>query len=337
MIGVSVIGYGYWGPNVLRNVAEAARAEICSCCDLNPDRLTLATSRYPTLTTTSRFEDVLDDARVDAIAICTPVTTHYPLAKRALESGRHVLVEKPLASSRREAEELVALAAARRKVLMVGHVFVYTGAVRKLKEIISSGEVGNLYYYDCVRVNLGLFQHDVSVVWDLATHDLSVMDYLLPAEPVAVSATGVSHVSGQPQNTAYLTLFYPDNLLGHIHVNWLAPVKVRRTLIGGSQKMLIYDALEPSEQVKVYDRGVDVVNDPEGIHNMLVSYRTGDMWAPRLSTTEALRVEVDHFLQCIEEQTIPLTDGVAGLKVVRILEAATTSMQLRGEVMDLTL
>jgi predicted dehydrogenase len=336
MVGVGVVGYGYWGPNVLRNFAESKGADLRACCDLDGDRLSLAKTRYPAISVTQRFEDLLADDRIDALAICTPVDTHYPLAKRALEAGRHVLVEKPMASSAREANELVELAAAKNRVLMVGHVFAYTGPVRKLKELVDSGHLGEILYYDSVRINLGLFQHDVSVIWDLAVHDLSIVDYLLPEKPAAVSAVGISHVAGQPENTAYVTLFFPGNILGHIHVNWLAPVKLRRTLIGGSQKMAVYDDLEPSEKIKVYDKGVVVKDDPAGIHEMLVGYRTGDMWAPKLDMSEGLRAEVDHFVHCIEDSSTPLTDGMSGLRVVQILEEATASMAQKGTVMTLT-
>jgi predicted dehydrogenase len=335
MIGVAVVGHGYWGPNVLRNLAESSGADLRVCCDLDEGRLTLAKTRYPALTVTTRLEDVLIDNRVDALAICTPVDTHHALAKRALEAGRHVFVEKPLASSVREATELVEIAAKKGLVLMAGHIFAYTGPVRKLKELVTSGHLGEIYYYDAVRVNLGLFQHDVSVLWDLAVHDLAIMDFLLPVQPVAVSAVGVSHVAGQPENTAYLTLFFPGNLLGHVHVNWLAPVKLRRTLLGGSLRMAVYDDLEPSEKVKIYDKGVVVQDDPKGIYEMLVGYRTGDMWAPKLDMREGLRMEVQHFIECIERGTPPLTDGRAGLRVVQILEEATASIRQRGKVMDL--
>jgi predicted dehydrogenase len=219
---------------------------------------------------------------------------------------------------------------------MVDHTFVYTGAVRKIREVVEAGDLGDIYYYDSVRVNLGLFQHDVSVIWDLAVHDLSILDYVLPARPRAVSATGVSHVSGEPENIAYLTLFFDEGLIAHVHVNWLAPVKVRRTLIGGSRKMIVYDDIEPSEKVKIYDRGISVSDQTtEGVYNMLVSYRTGDMWAPKLDLTEALRLEVSHFLDCVARGERPLTDGEAGLRVVRIMEAATRSMREQGRPVEL--
>jgi predicted dehydrogenase len=336
VIGIGVVGYGYWGPNVARNVNECQSAQLVACCDLSIERLKAAKVRYPAVHVATTFDELLSNKRIDALAICTPVDTHDPLAKRAMEDGRHVFVEKPLASSAREAEELVQIAAARNLILMTGHIFAYTGPVRKLKELVTTGHLGEIYYYDAVRVNLGLFQHDVSVIWDLAVHDLSIMDFVLSVQPVAVSAVGASHVAGQPENTAYLTLFFPGNLLGHVHVNWLAPVKLRRTLIGGSLRMAVYDDLEPSEKVKIYDKGVVVKDDPKGIYEMLVGYRTGDMWAPKLDMSEGLRVELEHFVDCVEHGTAPVTDGQAGLRVVRILEEATASIRQRGKVMDLT-
>lgn len=336
MIRVGIIGYGYWGPNVVRNFADAPRARVHSICDTRADRIERAAARYPGVKVTTRADEVIDDGDVDAVAIITPVSTHFGLAMRALEAGKHVLVAKPLAASSEESVRLVEAADHRHLVLMVDHTFVYTGAVRKIREVVAGGELGDIYYYDSVRVNLGLFQHDVSVIWDLAVHDLSILDYVLPDRPCAVSATGVSHVSGEPENIAYLTLFFANTLIAHVHVNWLAPVKVRRTLIGGARKMIVYDDLEPSEKVKVYDRGISVSDQTaEGVYKMLVSYRTGDMWAPRLDLTEALQVGMTHFLGCIDKGDRPLTDGQAGLRVVRILEAAGQSLRQQGRPITL--
>lgn len=336
MIGVGVIGYGYWGPNLVRNFAEVDGAHVVAVCDRRPERLALAKSRYPYIETTDVAMEVVADPRIDAIVIATPVSTHFELARQALRAGKHVLVEKPLAATSDEAERLIEEANRRRLILMVDHTFVYTGAVRKIRELITDGLLGQLYYYDSVRVNLGLFQHDVNVIWDLAVHDLSIMDYVLPQRPVAISATGMSHIPGQPENIAYITLFFADSLIGHIHVNWLAPAKVRRTLIGGSQKMIVYDDLEPSEKVKVYDRGITLTDNPESIYRMLIGYRTGDMWAPQVDMTEALRTEVLHFIRCIEEGERLITDGEAGLRVVRTLEAATRSISDRGQPVELS-
>jgi len=335
-IRVGIIGYGYWGPNLVRNFAEARNAVVDTVCDLSGDRLERAAKRHPGIQTTQHAQDVISNPKVDAIAIATPVSSHFELALRALEAGKHVIVEKPLASTSEQATRLVEAAERRNLVLMVDHTFVYTGAVQKIREIVHSGELGDIYYYDSVRVNLGLFQHDVSVIWDLAVHDLSILDHVLPNRPVSVSATGMSHVGGEPENIAYLTLFFSDNLIAHVHVNWLAPVKTRRTMIGGARKMIIYDDLEPSEKIKVYDRGISVSDmTTEGVYRMLVSYRTGDMWAPRIDLTEALQAEAAHFIRCVEGSEPPLTDGTVGLRVVRMLEAATESMRLQGRPISL--
>jgi predicted dehydrogenase len=279
---------------------------------------------------------LINDAQVDAVVIATPVFSHFDLAMAALKAGKHVLVEKPLAAKSDQARKLVDEAAARKLVLLVDHTFVYTDAVRKVRELIISGQLGEIFYYDAVRVNLGLFQHDVNVIWDLAIHDLSIMDYVLPAKPVAISATGISHVPGQPENVAYITLFFSSAQIAHVHVNWLTPVKVRHTLIGGSEKMILYDDLEPSEKLKVYDKGINVTpGRPEDVYKMLVSYRSGDMWAPRLDNTEALQTEALHFIQCIEKNEQPETDGPAGLRMVNMIEAAETSLRNRGKLVEI--
>ncbi len=335
MIGIGVIGLGYWGPNLLRNVAESPGASLRTMCDVRADRLALAAARYPGVKATRDPGEVINDPSIAAVAIATPVSMHFELAMAALAAGKHVLVEKPLAPSSEQGRRLIDEADRRGLVLMVDHTFVYTGAVRKIGALLASGELGDLYYYDSVRVNLGLFQHDVNVIWDLAVHDLSIVDYVLPARPRAVSATGVSHVAGGHENIAYLTLFYDNNLIGHIHVNWLAPVKIRRTLFGGSQKMIVYDDLEPSEKIKVYDKGITLNNNPERVYQMLVGYRAGDMWAPQLDAAEALRTEIGHFVDCVERGTPPMTDGHSGLRVVRLVEAACASMAARGRLIEL--
>src|SRR5262245_56214497 len=329
MIGIGVVGYGYWGPNLVRNFAEAPGASLVAVCDVRQERLEEARRRYPSARVTEHYADLLSDSNVHAVAIATPVSSHFDLAMRALTAGKHVLVEKPLAATFEQAMRLIDEASRRNRVLMVDHTFVYTGAVRKMRELVVSGGLGDIYYYDSVRVNLGLFQHDASVIWDLAVHDLSIMDYILNLQPGAVSATGMSHIPGEPENVAYLTLFFDGHVIGHIHVNWLAPVKVRRTLIGASCKMIVYDDLEPSEKVKVYDKGI-TLNDGEEKYRMFVGYRTGDMWAPQLDITEALRTEIDHFLHCIEQGEPPITGGEAGLRVVRLLEASTQSVTHHG-------
>jgi predicted dehydrogenase len=335
MIGVGVIGYGYWGPNLVRNFADLAGAAVIAVSDCSPQRLAQAKRRYPSIEAYDDYRGLLANSAVDVVAIATPVSTHFELAMAALEAGRHTLVEKPIASNSEQALRLIDEAERRNRILMVDHTFVYTGAVRKIEELIASGQLGDVYYYDSVRVNLGLFQHDVNVLWDLAVHDLSILDYVLPLRARAVSATGMSHVPGKPENIAYLTLFFDGCLIAHLHVNWLAPVKVRRTLVGGSRKMIVYDDVEPSEKIKVYDKGVTVDENGEGMYQMLIGYRTGDMWAPKVDLTEALRTECAHFIDCVGRNQLPLTDGECGFRVVRILEAATQSMALRGQVVEL--
>jgi predicted dehydrogenase len=319
----------------VRNLMAVPEARVLAVCDVRPERLALAAAAYPGLQTTSDFQAVLADPRIDAVVIATPVSLHYDLARAVLAAGKHALVEKPLAASVEQAQRLIEAAASRRLTLMVGHTFVYTSAVRKIHELMASDGVGQVYYYDSVRINLGLFQRDVNVIWDLAVHDLSILDYVLAARPRAVAATGMSHIPGEPENIAYLTLFFADNLIAHIHVNWLAPVKVRRTLIGGSRKMILYDDVEPSEKVRVYDKGITLDANPDSVYQMLIGYRSGDMWAPRLDVTEALRTEMGHFVECIHTGATPLTGGAAGLRVVRVLEAATQSIRQQGRLVEL--
>jgi len=335
MITVGVIGYGYWGPNLVRNFMKAQGSAVAAVCDMREERLLPLQRLYPTLKTFRDPRELIHETAVDAVVIATPVSSHFELAMAALKAGKHVLVEKPLASNAEQARQLIDEAAARRLVLMVDHTFVYTDAVKKIRDLIASNELGEIYYYDAVRVNLGLFQHDVNVIWDLAIHDLSIMDYVLPAKPIAVSTTGISHVPGQPENVAYITLFFADTQIAHVHVNWLTPVKVRHTLIGGSEKMILYDDLEPSEKVKVYDKGITFTKEPEAVYKMLVSYRSGDMWAPRLDNTEALKTEALHFIDCVENNRTPETDGQAGLRMVTMMEAAERSLRRRGELVEI--
>jgi predicted dehydrogenase len=334
MIGIGVIGYGYWGPNLARNFNECDGARLVAVGDFSPKRLALAAARYPGIRTATDPCELINSPDIDAIAIATPVATHFDLAMAALRAGKHVLVEKPLTTSSEQAIRLIDEAQARRLVLMVDHTFVYTSAVRKMRELVDNGSIGRVYYYDSVRINLGLFQHDVNVIWDLAVHDLSIMEYVVPSRPCALSATGISHVPGGTENIAYMTIFFEDNVLGHIHVNWLAPVKVRRTMLGGSKKMVVYDDVEPSEKIKVYDKGINLSANDD-VHKMLVNYRAGDMWAPHLDMSEALRVEAAEFVRCIETAAKPVTDGEAGLGIVRLLEAATTSMRMQGRLVQI--
>jgi predicted dehydrogenase len=332
VIRIGVIGYGYWGPNLVRNFAECTDAVVCMVCDTRPERLAQVERRYPAVKVTTVPADLYTDPGVDAVVIATPVETHFNLALASLRAGKHVLVEKPITSTSDEASRLIDEARNRNLILMVGHTFVYTAAVRKMKELSESGELGEIYYYDSVRINLGLFQKDVSVLWDLAVHDLAIMDYVLRQRPLSVSCTGLAHLPGRPENIAYMTMFFEGNVIAHVHVNWLSPVKVRRTLVGGSRRMVMFDDLEVSEKIKVYDRGISVNPSPENVYQMLVGYRTGDMSAPQLALTEALSVEAAHFVDCIRQSTTPTTDGEAGLRVVRLLEAASESMAARGRL-----
>jgi predicted dehydrogenase len=337
-ITIGVIGCGYWGPNLLRNFAENEAAELRWICDPDERRLAAMSRRYPAVQTTIDYRRVIEDSEIDALAIVTPVATHFQIAKEALLAAKHALVEKPLTSTVAEADELLKLAARANRTIMVDHTFVYTGAVRKMKEIVQSGELGELLYFDSVRINLGLFQRDINVLWDLAPHDLSIMDYLIERQPDAVSAVGSCHIEPGIENIAYLLMHFPDDFIAHFHFNWLAPVKIRRTLIAGSRKMILYDDIEPTEKVRVYDKGVtsNRTDNREADYQTLVSYRTGDVWAPKLDTTEALRFVVAEFLDSIREARKPLTDGASGLRVVRLLEAAQQSIKTGGRAVLLS-
>jgi len=336
MINLGIIGYGYWGPNLVRNFAETCGARVASVADLDPAKLALVQRRYPGVAVTSNFRDLLNDPAIDAIVIATPVHTHFELAMAALRAGKHVWVEKPMTETSSQARQLVEEAHARQRVLHVDHTFVYTGAVAKMAEMVRAGELGRIYYYDSTRVNLGLFQRDVSVISDLAVHDFSILDHLLQEHPVAVTASGTNHFPGTPENLAYVTLYYESGAIAHTNVSWLAPVKVRQILLGGSERMIKYDDLEPSEKIKVYDKGVSFTDDPAEIKEMRIGYRTGDMCAPKLAVTEALSIECAHFVECIENSTETLTNGRLGLRVVEIIEAANRSMRNKGETVHIT-
>jgi len=335
MINIGVIGHGYWGPNLTRNFAELTRGKLSAVSDLDPEKLKVAARRFPSIKTTTDYQDLVRDPKIDAIAIATPVSTHFELAMAVLKAGKHLWLAKPMTESSLQARKLVDVAEKLNRVFLVDHTFVYTGSIRKMGEIVASGDLGQIYYYDSIRVNLGLFQRDVSVLSDLAAHDFSILDYLLREQAVAVSAGGINHFPGTPENLAYITLFYDSGMIAHINVSWLAPVKVRQVLLGGSKKMVVYNDLEPSEKIKVYDKGVSITDDPRQIQEMRVGYRTGDMWAPKLDSTEALTAEAEHFLDCIEKGETPLTDGRSGLRVVELIEAATSSMHGRGETVHL--
>ena len=333
MLNIGVIGYGYWGPNIVRNFNGIDSARVVSLCDLNDGALGKAKKLYPALSTTTNAADVLTSKDIDAVAIITPVFTHFELAKKALENGKHVFVEKPFTSTVAQAEELVELADKKNLKIMVDHTFLFTGAVRRIKEFIEEGALGKLYYYDSMRVNLGLFQHDVNVVWDLAPHDFAIMDYVIPEKPLALSATGEIHYNGF-EDIAYVTVYCENNVIAHFNVNWLSPVKVRMTLIGGDKKMLVWNDLEADEKLKVYDKGVDI-KTRENVYDLLVSYRSGDAWIPRVQQIEALKAEAEYFVDCITSDKTPMNDGKAGLRVVQMLEAASASIKDKGRLIEL--
>jgi predicted dehydrogenase len=332
-MSIGVIGYGYWGPNVVRNLLSLAQYDLVAVCDQSASALDRARRANPQLRLTSDTSEILRAKDIDAVAVVTPVWTHYELTKAALLNGKHVFVEKPFTCTTAQAEELIELAESKKLTIMVDHTFLFTGAVRKIRQLIDEGMLGELYYYDSTRINLGLFQHDVDVIWDLAPHDLSIMDFLIRDHAEAVVATGENHLNGLV-DVAYLTFYFPHNVIAHINVNWLSPVKMRTTLIGGEKKMLVWDDLEADEKIKVYDKGAHVRNG-EGIRQLLVSYRSGDMWAPKVDHTEALRAELMYFLECIEGNKQPVNDGLAGLRVVRMLECAGESLKQRGAVVCL--
>jgi len=333
VVGFGIIGYGYWGPKVVRNLEHLSNAEVVTLCDLKMAARKRAHKDYPQVEIVSDPAEVLTSPDIDAVAVVTPVWTHYEVAKAALENGKHVFVEKPFTSTAAQAEELIELAEKKNLKIMVDHTFLFTPAVRKIRELLNENHLGKLYYYDSMRVNLGLFQHDVNVIWDLAPHDLSIMDYLISARPEAIVATGQSHLNGH-EDIAFLTLYFPDKLVAHVNVNWLSPVKIRTTLIGGEKKMVVWNDQAADEEVKVYDKGVTVTS-PEGVYNLLVNYRSGDMWAPRLERAEALNRELTYFVDCVLNGETPINDGKAGLRVVRMLEAASKSISERGAVVYL--
>jgi len=331
---IGVIGYGYWGPNIVRNFHSQDHCEVVLVADRNANCEPRLKKTFPGIGFTTDENQILTSPEIDVVAVVTPVWTHFELAKKALENGKHVFVEKPFTYSVAQGEELVELAARKNLKIMVDHTFLFTGAVRKIKELVDKKELGDLYYYDALRVNLGLFQHDVNVIWDLAPHDLSIMDYVIGEKPEAVVATGERHLNGV-EDVAFITVYFPKHIIAHVNVNWLSPVKVRTTLIGGEKKMLVWNDLEADEKLRIYDKGVSMSTNPSNLHQLLVSYRSGDMWAPQVEQVEALRAETAYFIKCIEENTKPFNDGEAGLRVVRILEAADRSIRSRGEAISL--
>ena len=333
MIRIGVIGYGYWGPNVVRNFHTHEAADVVKVCDRNHKCAERLRKAFPSIPFSTDEHEVLRAPDIDVVAVVTPVWTHYELAKAALKNGKHVFVEKPFTCNSQQAEELIELAERKNLKIMVDHTFLFTGAVKKIRQLVDDGSLGDLYYYDSLRVNLGLFQHDVNVIWDLAPHDLSIMDYIIQDEPQAIVATGESHLNGH-EDVAFITLYFPRNIIAHVNVNWLSPVKVRTTLIGGEKKMLVWNDLEADEKIKIYDKGVSIKNR-ENLHQLLVSYRSGDMWSPQVEQLEALKAELTYFHKCITQNQTPFNDGCAGLRVVKMLEATTESIRKRSEAIVL--
>ena len=332
-VRVGVVGYGYWGPNIARNLQLLDGAELAAVCDKDP-KVARGLQKKSALRISTDYRDITTSPDIDAVAIVTPVSTHYEIVKSALLNGKHVFVEKPFTASVREAEELLALASKKRLKIMVDHTFIFTGAVRKIKELTDKKALGDIYYYDSTRVNLGLFQSDVNVIWDLIPHDLSIMDHVVKSKPVAVSAQGLDHFKRGRENIAYVTVYFNTNTIAHFNVNWLSPVKVRQTLIGGSKKMLVRNDLEADENLRLYDRGVDMPRDKEGMYRLLVGYRSGDMWAPKIDHTEALKLELEYFIQAVRGGKLDLNGAEAGLRVVKMLEATDRSLK-KGKLIKL--
>lgn len=333
MINIGVIGYGYWGPNIVRNFDAIEGTRVLSIYDGNREAAARAQKTYPHVRVASDCNDIVHSSEVDVVAVITPASTHYELTRMALQNGKHVFVEKPFTTSVAQAEELIELAAKKNLTIMVDHTFIFTGAVRRIKQCIDNGMLGDLYYYDSTRVNLGLFHDDVNVVWDLASHDFSIMDYLINEEPDTLTACGKAHVNGM-EDTAYITLYFSCNMIAHFNVNWLSPVKVRTTFIGGENKMLVWDDTNADEKLKIYDKGVAVTNK-EGLYDLLISYRLGDMWAPRVEQGEALRLEGEYFVECLRNGKTPANDGCAGLRIVKLLEACDESIRNNGHMVKL--
>ncbi|HEX2971703.1 MAG TPA: Gfo/Idh/MocA family oxidoreductase [Tepidisphaeraceae bacterium] len=328
-IPVGIVGCGYWGPNLIRNFSSCRETEVAGICDANPARLEAIGRMNGQAKCVSSLDELLD-LPIKAVAIATPVSTHFAIAKRCLERGMHVLVEKPLTATVQEAKELVELAERMGRVLMVDHTYLFSKPIGLIKNLIEQGELGELYYIDSVRINLGLFQRDINVIWDLAPHDLSIISYLLEPDARSISAWGCAHANPDIEDIAYVNVDYGERLMASLHVNWLSPVKVRQMMFAGSKKSLIFNELNTSEPIKVYDRGIEMGQNEEERHRLLISYRSGDVWSPHVEPGEALQGVVGHFAECIREQKRPVSDGWLGLRVVRLLEAATRSLRAQG-------
>lgn len=331
MFNFAVIGYGYWGPNIVRNLTSQKKAKVKVVCDINAQALQKVKDDYPHIAPVQSYKEVFKSHRIDAVAIVTPVDQHYLLAKMALENGKHIFVEKPFTTTSKQAEELIKLARKNKCQIMVDHTFIFTGAVQKIKRIIDSNVLGELHYYDSTRVSLGLFQHDVNVIWDLAPHDFSIIDYVIKNKPLAITAHGVDHLKRGQENIAYITIYFENNFMAHVNVNWLSPVKIRTTLIGGRKKMLLWDDMQVDEKIKIYDKGVSVQNQ-DSIYKFQVDYRLGDMWSPHIDPSEALKNELEYFIECLDKSKTPINDGHSGLRVVRMLEKTDQSLRNKGKM-----
>lgn len=328
-INVGVIGYGYWGPNIVRNFFSTNNCTVKAVADGRPERLAALSKIFPTIKGIANGDDIINDPSIDAVVVATPVFTHFALAKKALLNGKHVLIEKPMTSTVAESEELINLAAQKGLTIMADHTFLYTGAVQKMKELMET-HVGKPHYFDSTRINLGLFQPDVNVLWDLAPHDISILTYLITEAPASINATGISHTKNNIENIAYMTVNYNSDFIAHFNCSWSSPVKVRHTLIGGDNKMIVYNDLEPSEKIRVYDTGYNHKTD-EDKNRIMVDYRTGDVFIPKLSSREALAGMADDFIQSVIQKKEPLANATLGMQVVKILEASQQSIKNNGK------
>ena len=327
---IGIIGFGYWGPNLLRNFSVNDDCQVVMVSDFRPERLNIVKKNYPSVKTTVNAEDIFNDLTIDSIVIATPVFSHFELAKKALENNKHVLIEKPMTASSIDAQQLIDLSFKKNKVLMVDHTFLYTGAVQKMKELVDTGDIGKVNYFDSTRINLGLFQQDINVLWDLAPHDISILTYLISEKPYSVNASGISHTNNEIENIAYMTVNFQSNFIAHFNCSWSSPVKIRMTLVGGDKKMIVFNDMEPTEKIKVYDSGYSVKTDEEK-QRIRVDYRAGDIFTPKLQTNEALSLMANDFVNAVTKGLNPVSDCYLGLEVVKILEAAQKSIKQKGK------
>lgn len=334
MCNIAIIGYGYWGPNLVRNFSSLSEGNLRLVIDSRPERLSVVKKTFPKVDISTNVDDAFTRADIDAVVIATPVFTHFSFAKKALQNGKHVLIEKPMTSTVAESVELIDLAAKNKRLLMVDHTFLYTGAVRKMKALINNDEIGKIQYFDSTRINLGLFQPDVNVLWDLAPHDISILNYLVKEKPYSINATGISHTHNGIENIAYLTVNYQSDFIAHFNCSWSSPVKLRTMLIGGDKKMMLFNDLEPSEKIKIYDTGYSHKTDEEK-KRVLVDYRAGDVHIPKIEITEALGGMANDFINAISNNCQPVSDMYSGMEVIKILEAAQTSIKNNGKEIKL--